>query len=130
VRQSYLVDTNAWIFFFEDSPKLSERIALILEDESTDCFISIASVWEASIKVGLNKLHLAYDLEHDLPKILEDNGFQLLPIEFADAVGVTTLPQLHGDPFDRVQVVQAKSRGWKLLSHDRLLDGYDVERIG
>jgi PIN domain nuclease of toxin-antitoxin system len=125
----YLVDTNAWIFFFDDSPKLSNRIANILEDPNSSCFLSIASIWEAAIKVGLGKLRLAYDLEHDLPRILEENGFQLLPIDLEDAVGVKELPPLHGDPFDRIQIVQARRRGWKILSHDSLLDGYDIQRI-
>jgi PIN domain nuclease of toxin-antitoxin system len=125
----YLVDTNAWIFFFDDSPKLSNRIANILEDPNSSCFLSIASIWEAAIKVGLGKLRLAYDLEHDLPRILEENGFQLLPIDLEDAVGVKELPPLHGDPFDRIQIVQARRRGWKILSHDSLLDGYNIQRI-
>ncbi len=67
--------------------------------------------------------------EHDLPRILEENGFQLLPINLEDAVGVKELPPLHGDPFDRIQIAQARRRGWKILSHDSLLDGYDIQRI-
>lgn len=125
----YLVDTNAWIFFFENSPKLSDRIADILEDPNSSCFFSIASIWEAAIKVGLGKLRLAYDLEQDLPRILEENGFNLLPIDVEDAVGVKELPPLHGDPFDRIQIVQARRRGWKILSHDSRLDAYDIQRI-
>ncbi len=126
---SYMVDTNAWIGFFQGKKNFSPEIREIMVYENWACYISIASIWEASIKAGLGKLRLAYDLEHDLPRILDENGFQMLHVEFEDAVGVRDLPPVHGDPFDRIQVVQARRRGWKILSHDSLLDGYDVQRI-
>jgi PIN domain nuclease of toxin-antitoxin system len=124
-----MVDTNAWIGFFQGKKNFSPEIREIMVYENWACYISIASIWEASIKAGLGKLRLAYDLEHDLPRILDDNGFHILPVEFEDSVGVRNLPPVHGDPFDRIQVVQARRRGWKILSHDSLLDGYDVQRI-
>lgn len=127
---NYLVDTNAWIGFLEGRHGFSPKIREIMVYENWACNISIASIWEATIKVGLGKLRLAYDLEYDLPHILEENGFNSLPIDFEDAVGVRKLPPVHGDPFDRIQVVQARRRGWKILSHDSLLDGYDIQRIG
>jgi PIN domain nuclease of toxin-antitoxin system len=37
------------------------------------------------IKAGIGKLKLPYDLETDLPRILEDNGFELLGVEIGDA---------------------------------------------
>jgi len=126
---SYLVDTNAWIGFLEGKKNFSPEIREIMVYENWTCHISVASIWEASIKAGLGKLRLAYDLEHDLPRILDENGFQMLHVEFEDAVGVRDLPPVHGDPFDRIQVVQARRRGWKILSHDAILDGYDVQRI-
>ncbi len=57
-----LLDTNAWIFFFQDSPELSSEAAEAIEDPANDSFIGIASLWEASIKIGLKKLKLPYDL--------------------------------------------------------------------
>ena len=37
---------------------------------------------------------------------------------------VENLPPIHGDPFDRVLVAQAKYEGMKLLTHDHLLPPY------
>ena len=127
---NYLVDTNAWIGFLEGRTSFSPAIREIMLYENWACTISIASIWEAAIKVGLGKLLLAYDLEKDLPRILEENGFSILSVELEDAAGVKDLPPHHGDPFDRIQVVQARRRGLKILSHDSLLDRYDIERIG
>lgn len=125
---SYLIDTNGWIAFFEDSPVLSGTAACIMESD-VPCFISVASIWEAAIKVGIGKLDLPYDLEVGLPRLLEENGFHVLPVEIADAAAVSTLERIHGDPFDRIQLVQARRRNWKIISRDPVFDTYQVPRI-
>ena len=125
----YLVDTNAWIALFENSPVLTDAGAELMESVGSECFVSIASIWEAAIKVGLGKLKLPYDLDRDLPGILEDNGFEVLPVEFADATGVRDLKQVHGDPFDRIQAIQAKRRGFSVISRDPVFDRYGIRRI-
>lgn len=124
-----LVDTNAWIALFENSPELTDVGANLMESAASECFVSIASIWEAAIKVGLGKLKLPYDLAGDLPGILEDNGFEVLPVEFADATGVRDLEKVHGDPFDRIQVVQARRRGFSMISRDPVFDRYGIRRI-
>ena len=125
----YLVDTNAWIALFENSRFLTEAAAQVMESAETECYVSIASIWEAAIKMGTGKLKLPYDLEEDLPRILEDNGFELLGVEVADATGVRDLEPVHGDLFDRIQVVQAKRRRLKIISRDPVFDCYGLKRI-
>lgn len=125
----YLVDTNAWIALFENSPELTDAGASLMESAGSECFVSIASIWEAAIKVGLGKLKLPYDLAGDLPGILEDNGFEILAVEFADATGVRDLEQVHGDPFDRIQAVQARRRGFSVISRNPVFDRYGIRRI-
>lgn len=41
------------------------------------------------------ELALPYDLEKDLPRILEENGFEVLGIEIADAAGVSGLARAY-----------------------------------
>lgn len=125
----YLVDTNAWIALFEDSPILTEAAAQVMESVETECYVSIASIWEAAIKVGIGKLSLPYDLEMDLPRILIENGFDLLQLEIEDVVGVRNLEHIHGDPFDRIQVIQARRRRLQVVSRDPVFDHYGLRRI-
>jgi PIN domain nuclease of toxin-antitoxin system len=126
---SFLVDTNAWIGFFEGKTDFGKLAKQTMTGQSGDCFVSVASIWEAAIKVSLGKLKLPYDLETDLPGILEENGFTVLGVDIADAAAVKDLASLHGDPFDRIQVVQARRRGWRVISRDPVFERYGLRRV-
>ena len=126
---SLLVDTNGWIGFFEGSPDFGSAAKEFMIHRPQDCYISTASIWEAAIKVGLGKLILPYDLKEDLPRLIVENGFQKLGIDFEDAVEAKDLPRLHGDPFDRLQAIQARLRGWIVISRDPVFDDYGLKRI-
>lgn len=125
----YLIDTNAWIGFFDGRPDFSGLAKAVMIEESNECSVSIASIWEAAIKVGLGKLGLPYDLEQDLPRILDDNGFELLGLELPDVTGMRDLEFVHGDPFDRIQVIQARRRKLQMISRDAVFDRYGLKRI-
>jgi PIN domain nuclease of toxin-antitoxin system len=125
---SALIDTNAWIAFFEDSPVLREEAAEFMESGQL-CYVSIASIWEAAIKVALGKLKLPYDLRSDLPRLLDENGFQLLSVEIDDATSVCDLPHHHGDSFDRIMAVQAMRRNLRVISRDAVFEKYGLRRV-
>ena len=125
----YLVDTNAWIALLEDAPILSECAAEMMESSESECFVSLASVWEAAIKVGLGKLKLPYSLDRDLPRLFEQNGFDVIVPDWRDVTAVQHLDRHHGDPFDRIQVVQARHRGLDIISRDPVFDRYGLRRV-
>ena len=126
---NYLIDTNAWIGFFEGQKDFSKAARELMQEKSASCHISVASVWEAAIKVGIGKLRLPYDLEDDLPGLVEANGFRFFHMEVTDAVAVRNLERIHGDPFDRIMAVQALRRGWQVISRDPVFDAYGISRI-
>lgn len=126
---NYLVDTNAWISFFEGQAGFGRKAKTIMSTHPSQCFISLAGVWEAAIKIGLGKLVLPYDLSSDLPDLIRGNGFQIIGIDWDDVVLAQKLERHHGDPFDRLQIIQARRRGWKVISRDPVFEKYDVSRI-
>jgi len=125
----YLIDTNAWIGFFEGSADFGAAAKKTMSAHPGECLISVASVWEASIKIGLGKLVLPYDVRSDLPRLFEENAFTILPIDFDDATGVVDLPRHHGDPFDRLMAVQALRRNLRVISRDGVFEQYGLRRI-
>ncbi len=98
----HLLDTNTLIYFLEDHPRLSKRLVGWIEDPGFRSCVSMASLWEISIKAGLGKLKVSYADRPDLAELLEKSGFELLPIGWSAIRKAGTLPFHHRDPFDRL----------------------------
>ena len=103
------------------SPKRREVIA----EGRNPVFVSAAAVWEITIKKARGKLEAPDNLE----EVLEQERFQPLPITIPHALAVGALPSLHEDPFDRIQVAQAKIEGLVLVTRDSFQKQYGVPFI-
>jgi PIN domain nuclease of toxin-antitoxin system len=119
----YLIDAHVFIWFLENSPKLLQSIKDLIEDENSDIFISIASLWEISIKNSLGKLPLSRNY-NELSDILDENLIEILPISFEHTVENNRLPFHHRDPFDRIIIAQAIVENMNFLSADAVFDDY------
>jgi PIN domain nuclease of toxin-antitoxin system len=124
----YLVDTQSFIWFVEDDAKLPDRIKILMENAGNQLIISIASLWEMTIKMSLGKLALSGDIESMLNKVLS-NGFTVLPIEPKHLIVLSALEFIHRDPFDRIIISQSISDGLSLISSDAVFGQYPVERV-
>ena len=60
----YLIDTHTFLWFNEGSNDLSNTAKQLIADKNNEIYISIASLWEISIKTALNKLTIngSYEL--------------------------------------------------------------------
>ncbi len=121
-----LLDTHTFLWLDGYSSRLSPKAIDILTDPSHELFLSIASVWELTIKVALGKLVLRDDLAVVVQDQTTRNPIQLLPISLEDVMAVRTLPLLHKDPFDRMLVAQARILNATLLTMDPLIRQYPV----
>ncbi len=118
-----LVDTHLLLWSVAASKKLPPTAREMLTDPSNDVFYSAASVWEIAVKSGLGR----DDFQVDMPSLLQafvTAGFVELAITSTHAARVTSLPDLHKDPFDRLLVAQALSEPALLLTNDAQLGQY------
>ena len=125
----HIVDTNVLLFFLQNDRRLPKRAARMIEDSSRQSLVSIASLWEISIKAGIGKLKFKHADDPELPNLLRQFGFHLLPIEWTAIQKASALPWFHRDPFDRLIMAEALIRGIPVLSTDSQLDAYGIERI-
>jgi PIN domain nuclease of toxin-antitoxin system len=124
-----LLDTQAFLWFADDHPRLSRKARRRIEDPRHDKFLSLASVWELAIKLSLGKLRLSVPLAEYIETGAVTNGIALLPIEKDHAIAVATLPDHHRDPFDRLLVAQALNEGLTVVGSDERFDAYGVRRV-
>lgn len=119
----YLIDTHVFLWFVSNAKELSKIAKTTIENGNNEIFISIASLWEISIKTALRKLTIKGDYESVIDD-LNDNWIQILPINFAHTVEQNRLPFHHRDPFDRIIVSQAIIENMDLISIDAAFDDY------
>ena len=53
-----LLDTHTYLWAVDDNTRLSHRAFDIIEDDSNELVLSIASLWEIAIKLGTGKLQI------------------------------------------------------------------------
>ncbi|MBL8516645.1 MAG: type II toxin-antitoxin system VapC family toxin [Betaproteobacteria bacterium] len=114
-----LLDTHVLLWALNNPARLGKKAVALLS--SSEVFASTASMWEISIKVGLGKLKAH---PQQILDAIEPAGFDLLPVQAEHAVEVFSLGALHGDPFDRLLVAQARVERMELLTFDEALLQY------
>lgn len=127
--RSLLLDTHAFLWFIFDDPRLSEGAAAALSRPGTELFLSVASLWEITIKHQLGKLDLGIELDTFLREYVERRELNLLPITLAHLRAYSALELHHRDPFDRLLVAQATCGGMPLVSGDPAVRCYEVDVI-
>lgn len=121
----FLIDTHVFLWFVSNSKELSPTAKTIIEDGSNEIFISIASLWEISIKTALGKLSISGNYESVIDDV-NDNSMQILPVNFAHTVEQNRLPFHHRDPFDRIIISQAIVENINFISADAIFDSYSL----
>jgi PIN domain nuclease of toxin-antitoxin system len=121
-----LIDTHTFIWFLEGDSQLSPTATAHIKNPENYCAISIASLWEASIKININKLSLKI-----APSMLEEylikTDIAILPISLKQLGVLETLPLHHRDPFDRLIISQAISNNFSVITKDDSFKLYPIE---
>ena len=123
-----ILDTHVFLWYLQDDANLKPAIVDILESTENSLYLSIASLWEIAIKMGLGKLDIGRPFD-DLPLTLEQFNIHILSIEVQDTRICLDLPLHHRDPFDRIIVSQTLRSNFILVSRDAMLDNYSIQRL-
>ena len=118
----YLLDTCAFIWYLEDSPRLSVKARDILNSEK-DIFLSLTTLWEIAIKKTIKKLDLNKTTV-ELQDLCEQGGIRRLPIEAGYFDIIQQLPLIHSDPFDRLIIATAAAEQLIIVTDDEKIRLY------
>ncbi|MDO4449757.1 MAG: type II toxin-antitoxin system VapC family toxin [Moraxella sp.] len=125
-----LLDTHILIWIAgNEMHRFSPKVLEILENRrDNEFFVSLATIWEIAIKSTLKKPNFPYKADLML-KQMRKVGIQLLPITPNNVMGVSELPLMHNDPFDRLLIIQAEQERLYLLTTDNAILKYDKSFI-
>jgi PIN domain nuclease of toxin-antitoxin system len=114
-----LLDTHLLLWALGSPLKLSADTRKLVD--TSEVYVSAASIWEISIKAALGKLKAD---AAEILAALQPAGLSLLSITGEHAARVARLPTHHKDPFDRILIAQALTEPMILLTNDKALERY------
>lgn len=120
-----LLDTHALVWWVSDVSRLTGNAYAAIADRHNDVFVSAITAWEITIKRA--KGHLT--APDNLSSVIEEKGFEHLPLTFFHAEQAGLLPMHHRDPFDRLLIAQAQAEGLILVTRDRHIRRYGVHTL-
>ena len=123
---TYLLDTAPLIYLMGQENSVPVAVRRELADPRSEVYYSQISLWEIQIKYQLGKLPMSDKPAVVLPRELDRYGFKKLDLSDAAIFGLSRLPSVHRDPFDRLLIVQAKLTGSVLVSPDKIFSQYPV----
>ena len=116
-----LLDTHALLWYVAGDSRLRPSHRALIADDTQRKFVSIASLWEITIKTSSGKLATVVPLP-----LLVPAGIGILPVQLAHLLRLQTLPYHHRDPFDRLLIAQALAENLALISTDKHFAAYGV----
>jgi PIN domain nuclease of toxin-antitoxin system len=126
---SYLLDTNVWLWMWNEPENLRSEARQIIEDPAHTLHVSAASAWEIATKASAGRLTLPTPVGEWLADPRHLAEVTQLPITFAHASRAGTLPAIHRDPFDRMIVAQAQIEHLTVITADAQVAAYHVEAV-
>ncbi len=124
---AFLLDTHAFLWFVAGDKQLPESIKSKILNINESCYLSVASLWEITIKSQIGKLKLEISLQ-ELFDYIDRNRIEIIQITYDHLLTLSELPPHHSDPFDRIIVSQAVTENLTLLSKDRGLKKYKIKQ--
>lgn len=121
----YLLDTHVVIWLLEADSNLSETLVATINDTTNRISVSIATLWEMTIKHSLGKLELRKSLS-EIFRHLKSLDINILGIREGHLLALQQLPFHHRDPFDRIIISQSISEEIALMSKDAVFNKYDI----
>lgn len=118
-----LLDTHYLLWAAARDAVPSAQADALIKDPANSLWFSVASLWEVAIKRGLDRPDFWTDPGTFRAGLLS-SGYQELAVEGRHVLGLSILPPIHRDPFDRILLAQATAEGMRLLTADARLASY------
>lgn len=127
----FLIDTSTLIYFDNDEKMLSKQALSIIQDKKNQIYLSVASIWEISIKVKLGKLSVEKEIEKLVVSIQNEYKIKILPITSEVIIKQHYLNEVknHKDPFDKIIIAQAYLENMPVITSDKWFHNYPIKII-
>jgi PIN domain nuclease of toxin-antitoxin system len=124
-----LLDSHTVLWATLDDDRLPAGVRDLVADPRRRIVMSVATTWELTMKALAGRLSLPEPPAQYFEGLVDDFGYELLPIHQRHVSALSELPAIHDDPFDRMLVAQALVEDLELVTGDERLRAYPVRTI-
>ncbi|WP_371357548.1 type II toxin-antitoxin system VapC family toxin [Hydrocoleum sp. CS-953] len=124
-----LLDTHIFLWFITNNKRLADKYYDAISNQDNEIYLSVVSVWEATIKYQLGKLPLPESPEIYLPQQRERHLIYSLSIAETTITQLAKLPPLHNDPFDRLLLCQSLEHDLIIMTEDKAILSYPMVKF-
>ncbi len=117
----YLLDSHIFLWL-DDLDRIPPSLREALSDQEHELYLSVASIWELTLKRAAGKLHFT----GPFAAAADRYNIAVLPVGAEHAAETDQLPRFPKDPFDHMLLAQARVEGLVLVTHDKNLARYGV----
>ena len=121
-----LLNTHVFLWYITDDQRLPIGMGDALRDLNNEVYLSVVSIWEATVKYQLGKLPLPQSPDIYLPFQRRQHQFASLSLDESSVSKLIALPSLHRDPFDRMLICQALAHDLVIATVDDTISAYSV----
>ena len=125
----YLLDTHTLIWWLLGDPSLSDAARVAIQSNDHFFFVSSISIFEIAIKVRGGRLDALAEPMAMIDGVLEQEGFEMLPLNLHHARRAGLMTGQHRDPFDRMLAAQGLIEGMTLITRDHEIAAFGCETL-
>ncbi len=120
-----IIDTHIFLWLAAQPEKVGKKQMRYIEDLDNKIFLSSMSIAEIMIKKSIGNLNF----NADILALLEEMGIEVLDFDAQSALMLGTLPMHHKDPYDRMIISQAITKGYKIITADSKFKMYNCKLL-
>jgi PIN domain nuclease of toxin-antitoxin system len=128
MRNSYLLDTHALIWYLSGSSEISQSTREIIDNPLFPIHISLASIWEMAIKMKSGKLSIDFEFQ-EFQNILSKEKIRIISVKLEHISKLFELENHHRDPFDRMIIAQSIVENLPIITKDGNISKYSEVEV-
>lgn len=117
----FLLDTHVWCWYLAGSDRLSGEARSVIEKQTSECWLSSISVWEAGMLIRKGRIRIDTDFDDWLGTAFARLPLQSAPLTFEIAQRSLGIELATRDPADAFLVATAVVHDLVLVTSDRQL---------
>ena len=119
-----LLDTHVFVWAMTDTRRISGHIQRMLSNPRNDIYVSAVSIMEIAVKRTGGRRNAPKISSERALALGYEAGYRFVDVRPEHGVALESLPEIHGDPHDRLIVAQALVEGMRLVTADEIVARY------